>query len=82
MIEHDLKTKIKSLPPTPGIYIYKDAKGAVLYVGKAKSLRSRVRSYFTQSAALGPLKEKLITLMEKRWNGTFASIGKALSKKP
>ena len=63
MIEHDLKTKIKSLPPTPGIYIYKDAKGAVLYVGKAKSLRSRVRSYFTQSAALGPLKEKLMTLI-------------------
>ncbi|MEK7500244.1 MAG: excinuclease ABC subunit UvrC, partial [Patescibacteria group bacterium] len=63
MIENGLKTKITSLPSTPGIYIYKNAKGDVLYVGKAKNLRSRVRSYFTKSAELGPLKEKLITLI-------------------
>ncbi|MDA1169311.1 MAG: UvrB/UvrC motif-containing protein, partial [bacterium] len=63
MIENGLKTKITSLPRNPGIYIYKDTKGDVLYVGKAKNLCSRVRSYFTKSADLGPLKEKLITLI-------------------
>ena len=38
------------LPESPGVYIFKDASGAVLYVGKAASLRSRVRSYFLESS--------------------------------
>jgi excinuclease ABC subunit C len=38
--------KLKSLPVQPGVYLFKDAKGVIVYVGKAKSLRSRVRSYF------------------------------------
>lgn len=42
----DLIEKIRSLPTSPGVYLYKNAEGAVIYVGKAKSLRSRVRSYF------------------------------------
>src|SRR5687767_13293253 len=37
--------KIPHLPESPGVYLWKDAEGAVLYVGKAKRLRSRVRSY-------------------------------------
>jgi excinuclease ABC subunit C len=37
------------LPTSPGVYIFKDAAGAVLYVGKAKNIRSRVASYFTRS---------------------------------
>jgi excinuclease ABC subunit C len=41
-----LAAKLDSLPPTPGCYLFFDKSGAVLYVGKAKSLRSRVRSYF------------------------------------
>jgi excinuclease ABC subunit C len=38
--------KLDALPASPGVYLFKDKKGAVVYVGKAKSLRSRVRSYF------------------------------------
>src|SRR6266571_1234378 len=47
----DLQQKIRSLPAGPGVYLYKDAGGAVIYVGKAKSLRARVRSYFLVGAA-------------------------------
>jgi excinuclease ABC subunit C len=41
----DLVEKIRTLPTQPGVYLYKNAEGEVIYVGKAKSLRSRVRSY-------------------------------------
>jgi excinuclease ABC subunit C len=41
----DLYEKIRTLPTEPGVYLYKNAEGEVIYVGKAKSLRSRVRSY-------------------------------------
>ncbi len=42
----DLEQKLKRLPAKPGVYIFRDARGRVLYIGKAKSLRPRVRSYF------------------------------------
>ena len=42
----DLPQKIRSLPASPGVYLYKNAEGEVIYVGKAKNLRSRVSSYF------------------------------------
>ena len=44
----DLREKAASLPPQPGVYLYKNAHGEVLYVGKAKNLRNRVRSYFSE----------------------------------
>ncbi|HVN03781.1 MAG TPA: excinuclease ABC subunit UvrC, partial [Bryobacteraceae bacterium] len=43
----DLREIAAQLPLSPGVYLYKDAAGRVIYVGKAKSLRSRVRSYFS-----------------------------------
>ncbi len=42
----DLPAKIRSLPTSAGVYLYKNAEGEVIYVGKAKNLRSRVSSYF------------------------------------
>jgi excinuclease ABC subunit C len=45
----DLSPKLAELPDRPGVYLYKDAKSQIIYVGKAASLRSRVRSYFQES---------------------------------
>jgi excinuclease ABC subunit C len=42
----DFQQKIRSIPASPGVYLYKNAEGEVIYVGKAKSLRHRVSSYF------------------------------------
>src|SRR5262252_6438709 len=42
----ELREKVSALPLAPGVYLYKDAGGRIIYVGKAKILRARVRSYF------------------------------------
>jgi excinuclease ABC subunit C len=46
-----LQAKLESLPKAPGCYLFKDKAGAVVYVGKAKSLRSRVHSYFQEAGS-------------------------------
>jgi excinuclease ABC subunit C len=51
MATDDLLPKLENLPNEPGCYVFRDAKGVALYVGKAKSLRSRVRSYFQEGAS-------------------------------
>jgi excinuclease ABC subunit C len=48
----ELQEKLKSLPTNPGCYLYKDASGTVIYVGKAINLRNRVRSYFQSPTGL------------------------------
>lgn len=53
---HDMTPadKVRSFPQTPGVYLMKDDKGRVIYVGKAKNLRSRASSYFHKAAELEP----------------------------
>ncbi len=51
----DLEATLKRLPDRPGVYLMKDARGDVLYVGKAQSLRSRVRSYWQKQAPTGEI---------------------------
>jgi excinuclease ABC subunit C len=46
------REKAAQLPESPGAYLFKDARGTVIYVGKARNLRSRVRSYFTESRSI------------------------------
>ncbi len=46
------KEKLKNIPDLPGVYIMKDSDGAILYIGKAASLKKRVLSYFRENACL------------------------------
>ncbi len=55
-----LDEKIDQVPDRPGVYLYKDAKAQVIYIGKAASLRSRVRSYFQESRARDPKTDALV----------------------
>lgn len=50
----DLGEKVNSIPTGPGVYLFKDEKGRVVYVGKAANLRNRVRSYFSASPTRSP----------------------------
>src|SRR6266545_5652645 len=57
----DIRQKVAQLPINPGVYLYKDAAGKVIYVGKAKSLRSRVRSYFSDERLADAKTDSLIS---------------------
>jgi excinuclease ABC subunit C len=66
---------LASIPLSPGIYIFKDAKEKVLYVGKAKILRNRIRSYFHKSSGLDMRKS---ALMQEVQNLTYIVTGNEL----
>lgn len=55
-----LEQQFAALPQKPGIYLFKAAQGKILYVGKAKKLTARVRSYFRESANLDPAKQQMV----------------------
>jgi excinuclease ABC subunit C len=61
-----LEQKLKALPAKPGVYLFRDSRGEVLYIGKAKSLRPRVRSYFQAGSdtrtAIAQLPERVADL--------------------
>ncbi len=54
MGEASILSQVRTLPTSPGVYLMRDAAGEVIYVGKAKQLRTRVRSYFGSSRSLEP----------------------------
>jgi excinuclease ABC subunit C len=56
-----LDEKLELLPADPGCYLYKDARGEIIYVGKAKVLRHRVRSYFQSSRGMDAKTQELVS---------------------
>src|SRR4030066_1354521 len=68
-------TKLSSVPSKPGVYIFKNAKERVLYVGKAKNLRNRLRSYFQKSPGLDARK---IAMMRDTRDFTYVVTGNEL----
>ncbi len=60
MVDEQITTRLAGLPDKPGVYLMKDAKRSVIYVGKAVVLRNRVRSYFHASAGHSPKTERLV----------------------
>jgi excinuclease ABC subunit C len=68
MMTEALAAKLKTLPMQPGIYFHKDAAGEIIYVGKAASLRNRVRQYFQTSRRRDPKTEALIAeIVDTEW---------------
>ncbi len=57
----DIQEELKKLPGQPGVYIMHDEQDAIIYVGKAVSLKNRVRQYFQSSRNKGPKIEKMVT---------------------
>jgi excinuclease ABC subunit C len=60
--DHHIYRLLDSLPDSPGIYVFRDAAGKPLYVGKAKSLRKRVKSYFREN---GPADERVVRMVRR-----------------
>ncbi|MBJ7386856.1 MAG: GIY-YIG nuclease family protein, partial [Mycolicibacterium sp.] len=52
---------VGSIPLQPGVYRFRDPRGRVIYVGKAKSLRSRLNSYFADVSGLAPRTRQMVT---------------------
>ena len=56
----ELALKLKNLPSSPGVYLFKNAQGRIIYIGKAKNLKNRVRTYFRSSSAVDPKTERIV----------------------
>lgn len=61
----DFEEDLKKLPAKPGVYIMRDDKDTILYIGKAISLRSRVRSYFRVNVGRGPAIDRMVSLITR-----------------
>lgn len=55
-----VRQKLKTVPPLPGVYLHKNKKGKIIYIGKAKSLRNRVRQYFQSARNMDPKTRRLV----------------------
>ena len=60
-VSKDLELKLKNLPTSPGVYLFTNAKGKIIYIGKAKNLRNRVRSYFRSANTHDPKTERMVS---------------------
>ena len=76
MTKEELLEKAKLLPLTPGVYLMRNKKGTVIYVGKSKALRNRVTSYFSPSVPHYGKTEKMICT-----DFVFSSFGRCHSMK-
>ncbi len=65
MEQFHFEEELKKLPGKPGVYIMHDAKDAIIYVGKAVSLKNRVRSYFRASTKKTPKIQKMVSLIRR-----------------
>jgi excinuclease ABC subunit C len=64
----DIQHKLKQLPKEPGVYFHKDAKGEIIYVGKAAKLNNRVRQYFQKSRLRDPKTDALVAeIVDTDW---------------
>ena len=61
----NFEEELKKLPREPGVYIMRDEKDTILYVGKAVNLHNRVRSYFRENIGRGPAIDKMVTLIAR-----------------
>ena len=61
----DIQENLKTLPDSPGVYMHKDKLGQVIYVGKAISLRNRVRQYFQSSRYMDPKVRSMVSQIEE-----------------
>ena len=57
----ELELKLKNLPTSPGVYMFKNGKGKIVYIGKAKNLRNRVRTYFQSKSNLDDKTRRMIS---------------------
>ncbi len=59
-VRTDMTVKLQNLPTSPGVYLFKDTQGSVIYIGKAKNLRHRVRTYFQARGRLDPRTGRMV----------------------
>ena len=61
----NFEEELKKLPKEPGVYIMRDDRNVILYVGKAINLHNRVRSYFRENIGRGPMIDKMVSLIAR-----------------
>ena len=76
MLQERVRATLERLPPSPGCYLFKNRQGKILYVGKAKRLDQRVRSYFQSGRVPHPRTDRLVQLFpEQFWSETAIAVG-------
>lgn len=70
----DIKDEIQNLPAAPGVYLFYDRAGSLVYVGKAASLKDRVRSYFQGQRTSRPIEEMIHEVAGVKWRETESAL--------